>query len=73
MATNYSVTTTGLDYMYYLAGQVSGDTPYDAQMALRQFIAVPVGIFQNVQWGLNYPEANRDSTAILSIPAYRVP
>lgn len=73
MATNYSVTTTGLDYMFYLAGQVPGDTPYDTQMSLMQFIAVPVGIFHIVQWGLNYPEANLNSTAILSIPAYRVP
>ena len=41
MNTDYNLTgdTTGLDYIYYVAGQGSADTQYDAQMLLRQFIA----------------------------------
>lgn len=72
MATNYTTTSTGLDYLYYVAGQIPYDTSYDAAMQLRQFIAVPVGIFNNVEYGLGYPEANLQSTGILSTPTYRV-
>ena len=74
MNTDYNLTgdTTGLDYIYYVAGQGSADTQYDAQMLLRQFIAVPVGIFNNPTFSGTYPSGNLNTTGALAVPAYRV-
>jgi hypothetical protein len=47
MSTNTS-DTTGNDYIWFVAGQAGVDDPYDGQMLLRQFIAVPMGTFNDV-------------------------
>jgi hypothetical protein len=74
MNTNQTLTgdTTGLDYIYYIASQVSGDTQYDAQMLLRQLIAVPVGIFNDPTYIGSYPSGNLNTSGALAVPAYRV-
>ena len=64
--------TTGLEYLYWIAGQGNNDTQYDAQMLLRQLIAVPVGIFNDPTFWGTYPNANLNTVGSLSLPSYRV-
>lgn len=58
--------------MYYVADQVFSDAPYDAQMLLRQFIAVPVGIFNDPSYRGTHPNENLNTSGALAIPTYRV-
>jgi hypothetical protein len=61
-----------LDYLYWIDGQGLNDASYDGQMLLRQFIAVPVGLFNDVYWSGIYPPDNQNTTGSLSISTYRV-
>lgn len=71
-ANNYSNDDTPLDYIYWVSNQALNDTQYDAQMLLRQFIAVPVGLFNDPFFWRLYPPENLNTTGSLSIPTYRV-
>jgi hypothetical protein len=69
---NDTDSTTGLDYLYWIAQQVLNDYPYDLRLLLMQLISVPVGIFNDASyWGL-YPQENQNVRAFLASPSYRV-
>ena len=64
--------STPLDYLWYVSVQGGSDTAYDGQMLLRQFISVPVGIFNNPTYNNTFPSENLNTSGALAIPTYRV-
>ena len=58
--------STSLDYINAIAGQLEVDTKYDAQLLLRQCIAVPIALFNDPAVFGTYPSENRDKTGYLA-------
>jgi hypothetical protein len=71
VAMNTSNTET-LPYITSVVSQVANGNLYDVQSLLRQFIVVPVGLYNDPVLLQKYPPENQNKTGYLAIPAYRV-
>jgi len=72
VAMNFTSTPVILDYITSVASQVNYGNVYDVQSLLRQFIAVPVGLYNEPASKGIYPPENQNVTGYLGIPAYQV-
>jgi len=73
-AMNFTATPVILSYIKSVASQVNlaGNDVYPVQQLLRQFIAVPVGLYNEPTLLGTYPAENQNVTGYLGIPAYQV-
>jgi len=72
-AMNFTSTPVILSYIKSVASQVNlaGNDVYPVQQLLRQFIAVPVGLYNEPTLLGTYPAENQNVTGYLGIPAYQ--